>query len=65
VNTFGLSLLIAAVYAVPVLAVAARFLSDAAPTEHDGDDCRHCAALAVPPGLIGAVSVPRQRGEQA
>ncbi|MCY0957654.1 hypothetical protein [Streptomyces sp. H27-H5] len=34
-------------------------------TEHEGFNCRHCADLAIPPGLVGRVYVPRQRGEQA
>ncbi|WP_327415480.1 hypothetical protein [Streptomyces sp. NBC_01233] len=67
-----LALMLACGMAVPVSVLLSRTetapaLADVDPesTPHEDGDCPHCADLAIPPGLTGRVSVPRQRGEQA
>ncbi|MFB8348002.1 hypothetical protein [Streptomyces niveus] len=64
-STFILALLVVLGIALPVSVILSRVESAEEHTEdtpHEGPGCRHCAALAVPPGLIGTVSIPRQPG---
>ncbi|MGW6420637.1 hypothetical protein [Streptomyces sp. NPDC055055] len=71
-SDFILALMLVCGMSVPVSVILSRTqtapaLADVDPesTLHEDGDCPHCAALAIPPGLIGRVSLPRQRGEQA
>lgn len=64
-STFILALLVVLGLAVPVSVILSRVESaeeHSEDTPHEGPSCRHCAALAVPSGPIGVVTIPRQSG---
>lgn len=65
-GTLILALLVICAIGVPVCVVAGRAGTaeeeHSEETPHEGLDCRHCAALTVPPGLTGPVFIPRASG---
>ncbi|MDX2919694.1 hypothetical protein [Streptomyces sp. NE06-03C] len=67
-STLILAALVLCGFALPVVIILSR-ASSGVGSEHDtvhvDGDCRHCAALTVPPippGLTVRVSIPRQPG---
>ncbi|MGW5930560.1 hypothetical protein ACWF2L_30660 [Streptomyces anulatus] len=70
-STLILAALIACALALPVVVVLSRTVVSERrghDTPHGEGDCRHCAALTVPPiptGLTVPVFIPRQPGGEA